>query len=245
MVKSKRSVFYYMNKLNNLFKLNKSIVFFTEKSFIKVAKDLRPKHLYNKTVFIEVEIEDFLSYKEFGKKFELAFHSAKNNTMHSFPLYLVWAEKCNFLRRAILENYFNSTCFYWIDSGWFKEPREMKDFINDWPSQKKCKADNKVLMNLVGNFTLKEIKGIVNFEIPMIEKMIGKINVAGGMFGGQREKLIKYIDLYYDSIKIFERHKMFIGKEQNIFTYVAFKYPKIVKLIHSKGDYYIFKKYLS
>ena len=40
---------------------------------MKVAKELRPTNLYNKTVFIETEIKDFLSYKEFGKIFENAF----------------------------------------------------------------------------------------------------------------------------------------------------------------------------
>ena len=34
-----------------------------------ILKDLRPKELYNKTVFIELEIEDFYSYKKFYKDF--------------------------------------------------------------------------------------------------------------------------------------------------------------------------------
>ena len=225
--------------------MNKSIVFFTEKAFMKVAKDLRPKDLYNKTVFIELEIKDFLSYKEFGNIFENAFKNVKNKKFYSFPLYLVWAEKCNFVKKAILKNYFKSKCFYWIDSGWFRESEEMKNFINGWPSPKKCNEDNRVLINLAGNFTSNEKKGIINFEINTIKKLIREINVAGGMFGGQKEKFIKYINLYYESINLFEKHKMFIGKEQSIFAYVALKYPEIVKLIESKGDYFIFKKYLS
>jgi len=244
MVKSKRTVFYYINKLNNLFKLNKSIVFFTEKGFMKVAKDLRPKNLYNKTVFIETEIKDFLSYKKFGNIFENAFKNV-NKQLHSFPLYLVWAEKCNFVRKAIIKNYFNSKCFYWIDSGWFRESEEMINFINKWPTPKKCIEDNRVLINFVGNISNKVKKGIMNFEIDMIKKLIGEKNVAGGMFGGQKEKLIKYINLYYESINLFEKHKLFIGKEQNLFAYVALKHPEIVKIIESKGDYFIFKKYLT
>ena len=212
---------------------------------MKVAKDLRPKNLYNKTVFIELEIKDFLSYKEFGKNFENAFKNINNNKLHSFPLYLVWAEKCNFVRKAILKNYFNSKCFYWIDSGWFRQYEEMKNFSNGWPSPKKCYEDNRVLINFVGNFTKKEKKGIINFEIDMIKKLIGEINVAAGMFGGQKENLIRYIYKYYKSIDLFEKHKMFIGKEQNIFAYVSLKYPEIVKILESKGDYFIFKKYLS
>ena len=245
MVKSKRNSFYYINKLYNLFQLNRSIVFFTEKAFMKVAKDLRPKNLYNKTVFIELDLEDFFSYKFFGKKFENAYKSIKPFKFHSIPLYLVWAEKCSFLRKAILINYFNSSCFYWIDSGWFRKIEEMNKFINSWPSPKKCFEDDRVLMNLVGNFTTKERKGIINLELNMIKKLIGQINIAGGMFGGQKTKLLKYIDLYYDSINLFERNKLFIGKEQNIFAYVSFKYPEIVKLLESKGDYFIFKQYLS
>ena len=212
---------------------------------MKIAKNLRPKNLYNKTVFIEIEIHELFLYKNFGKKLKNAFKMDPQNQFQTIPLYIVWAEKCNFLRKAIRNNYFKSKCFYWIDAGWFRKPEEIRNFTNGWPLPNKCYEDNRVLMNLVVNFTTKEIIRIKQFNAKDIEKLIKVVLVAAGMFGGQKEKLIKFIDLYYDALYLFEKNKLFIGKEQNIFAYISFKYPEIVKLVYSKGDYFYFKKYLS
>ena len=55
---------------------------------------------------------------------------------------------------------------------------------------------------------------------------------------------MKFINLYYDAIRLFIKHNLFIGKDQNIFTYVAFAHPEVVKLIKF-NYYYDFKFYLS
>jgi hypothetical protein len=242
---SKHSLFSYINWLNNLLKLNSPIVFFTEKAFMKIAKNLRPKNLYNKTIFIEMEMKDFFSYQNYGKYFIKSFDFDPENSYHSIPLYLIWAEKCMFLKKVINNNYFNTKCFYWIDSGWFRESKEMSKFVNNWPSPKICYNDDRVLINLVRKFSDEEIIDIRNFNLPALKNLQKRINVAGGMFGGRPEKLIKFIDLYYKSIDEYVQHNLFIGKDQNLFTYISFSHPDIVKLAFSKGNYFFFKKYLS
>ena len=244
-MKSKHLLFNYINWLNNLLQLNSSMVFFTEKAFMKIAKNLRPKNLHNKTVFIELEMKDFFSYKNYGKLFEKTFEIDFENRYHTIPLYLIWAEKCTFLKKVIQDNYFNSTCFYWIDSGWFRNPAEMNSYINGWPSPKKCYEDDRVLINLLKNFTNEEIKGILNFDLNVHLTLQKISNVAGGMFGGKPEKLLKFIELYYKSLNLFAKRKIFIGKDQNIFTYISLSHPDIVKLIYAPGTYYFNKKYLS
>lgn len=89
-----------------------------------------------------------------------------------------------------------------------------------------------------------EIKKIKQFNIKALKKLIGIINVASGMFGGQKPNLIKFIELYYRAIYKFDENNLFIGKEQNIFAYISFLHPEVVKLINSSGDYFYFKKYL-
>ena len=245
LMKSKYSAFNYIQWLENLMKINNSLVFFTDKAFMKVAKYMRPKELYNKTIFIELEMKDFYSYKNFGKLFEKAFQIDNENFYHTIPLYLIWAEKCTFLKKVIEKNYFNSKCFYWIDSGYFRKNDEMNNYINGWPSPEKCYEDDRVLINLFRNFSAEEIKGIINFEYKALIKLINTRNVGGGMFGGQPEKLLNFIDLYYKSVYLFAEHKLFIGKDQNIFAYISFSHPEIVKLVYSNRNYLFFKKYLS
>jgi len=69
-------------------------------------------------------------------------------------------------------------------------------------------------------------------------------NVAGGAFGGQSENLLKFIYYYYETIKLFISHKIFIGKDQNLFAFVAFSHPEIINLVQS-GKWYYFLDYLS
>ena len=77
-----------------------------------------------------MEIEDFYSYKKFGKQFNESFFIDIEKRIHTVPLYLIWAEKCFFLKKAILNNFFNSKCFFWIDVGYFTNSSLMNNNIN-------------------------------------------------------------------------------------------------------------------
>ena len=128
-IKSKHSFPEYLRRLKNFVKLNHSIVFFASKTFINIIKKMRPSNLQNKTIFIEMEMEDFYSYKNFRKEFNESFYVDIENSYHTVPLYLIWAEKCSFLKKAIINNYFNSKCFYWVDAGYFVKSDEMDKYI--------------------------------------------------------------------------------------------------------------------
>lgn len=235
-IKSKHTPEQYLKWIKNIVRLNKSIVFFTNKKFMPILKDLRPKDLHHKTVFIELEIEDFFSYINFFKQFNQSYEIDYENKYHTVPLYLIWAEKCMFLKKAIVNNYFQSKCFYWIDIGYFREnKRDMEKYINNWPNTKKCFSNNRILMGQLKQFTEKEKEKILNFDYNSHIKLNRHLNVAGNIFGGQIENTIKFIDYYYEAIRLFIKKKIFIGRDQTIFTYVAFAHPEIIELIMVKN----------
>ena len=243
-VKSKHSNSEYLRWIKNLLLLNKSLVFFTSKKLMPIVKKLRPIKLYYKTIFVEVEMEDFYSYKHFKKEFNKSFYIDLENSYHSIPLYMVWAEKNMFLKKAIKNNTFHSKCFYWIDAGYFRENTvNMKKYINNWPSTKKCFEDKRLLMGQVKNFSYFEKKRIVNFDIGALKKLETDTNVAAGLFGGQADNILKFVDYYYEAINEYSKKNLFIGKEQNIYTFVAFSHPEIVKLVFYP-NYLFFKVYL-
>ena len=243
-IKSKHSVEEYLNWINNIVLLNKSIVFFTNKEFMDTLIKMRPKELHYKTKFIEVEMTNFYTYKKFYKDFKRSFDIDYENSYHTVPLYLVWAEKSMFLKKAILLNYFNSKCFYWVDAGYFREEKnEMEKYSNLWPSTKKCFEDNRFLMGQIKNFSESDKEKIVNFDKDAHKKLERNINVCGDIFGGQIKNTIKFINFYYKSIRLFIKNNLFIGKDQNIYTYVAFAHPEIINLIKCK-TYRDFKQYL-
>ena len=88
-IKSKHSFMDYYKRINNFVKLNHSLVFFTNKKFINILKEMRPKNLYYKTIFVEMEMEEFYSYKNFFKEFNESFYIDPENSYHTVPLYMV------------------------------------------------------------------------------------------------------------------------------------------------------------
>ena len=242
--KSKHKPRDYLDWINNFVLLNKSIVFFTNKKFKPHLKRLRPKKYHDKTIFFEIELEDFYSYSNFYNEYRKAHEIDFEKRYQTITLYMIWAEKCSFLKKVIINNYFNSTCFYWIDIGYFREKKEMEDYINNWPSTKMCYDDARVLLGQVKNFSDIEKTNIINFDIETHIRLQKNINVIGGIFGGQCLNLLKFINLYYNSIRLFLKNNLFIGKDQNIFTYIAFSHPEVVKLIFCKS-YNEYRKYIA
>ena len=241
-IKSKYSFNNYLNWTKNLLKKNISIVFFIDKSIYKIIKNMRPNIYNNKTVWIQINIENFYSYKNYIEDFIETHKIDPEKKIHTIFLYLVWAEKCYFVRKAINRNYFNSKCFYWIDAGFFR-----KDVFSSkkWPSPNKCIQDPRVIINSMRKFSNLEVEALKNLNVKLYNNFIIKRrNVGGGLFGGQPKYLIKFINLYYQTIKKFIKKKMFIGKDQNIFAYISYFNKDIVNIIHSEQWFY-FNKYLA
>ena len=242
-IKSKFPFYKYFTWIQNLFNKNTSIVCFIDKNIYKIIKDLRPKIYNNKTVWIQTDIQSFYSYKHFLQDFTNTHEINPEKKTHTINLYLIWAEKCYFVKRAIYHNYFKSKCFYWIDSGFFRKS-ERNNSLKSWPSANKCNKDPRVIINSMRLLSNNEIQGLINLDINFYNQFIKKINVGGGLFGGQPKYLIKFIKLYYKTIKLFIKNKFYIGNDQNIFTFIAYFHKDIVQLVHS-GKWFYFGEYLS
>lgn len=242
-IKSKHKFKEYLVWVNNLLQLNRSIVFFIEKSISKIIKKKRPRKYQNKTVWIELDMKNFYSFKHFKKDFEKSYEIDIEKFRHTVQLYMIWAEKCFFVKKAIIRNYFNSKCFYWIDAGYFRN-NDIKNFINNWPSINECNKDPRVLMIEIKRISNYELNGFKKLDNNIYNSFIKHVNVGGTMFGGKYNIFLKFIYLYYKTLKLFIKNKMFIGKDQNLFAYIAYMNKNIVKLVPSR-DYHFFKSYLS
>ena len=100
------------NKFNDWFKntlaINCPYVFFSNKQGIEFIKQYRSSY---PTYYIELEIEDFYTYKYKDRMLTHPIHCP------SVELNLVWNEKIFMLEKAHLLNPFNSEWFKWIDAG--------------------------------------------------------------------------------------------------------------------------------
>ena len=242
-IKSKHRFSLYNDWITNLLKINKSLIFFIDKSIAKKVINKRPKEYLNKTIWILVSIGEFYSYKNFFSEFKQSHLIDFESFRHNAILYTTWAEKCIFLKTAAIKNYFNSKCFYWVDAGNFRNSSNIQNYIN-WPSPKRCFEDGRVVINEKKNVSNYIKNGLKRFDIKIHKDFQRNYNVDASTFGGQRNYVIQFSDVYYDTIRLFINNKIFIGKEQNVMAYVFYFYPNISKLVYS-GKWKYMLEYLS
>ena len=148
-----------------------------------------------------------------------------------------------FLKVAAIKNYFNSKCFYWVDAGNFRNKSNLQKYIN-WPTTQKCFEDGRVVINEKKNISKYIKDGLKIFDIKIHKEFQKNYNVDASTFGGKREYVIQFSDAYYDTIRLFIKNNIFIGKEQNIMAFVFYFYPNISKLVYS-GEWKYMLKYLN
>ena len=242
-IKSKHRFSLYNDWIANLLKINKSLIFFIDKSIAKKVINKRPKEYLNKTIWILVGINEFYSFKNFFNEFKQSHLIDVEYFRHNAKLYTTWAEKCMFLKVAAIKNYFNSKCFYWVDAGNFRNKSNLQKYIN-WPTTQKCFEDGRVVINEKKNISKYIKDGLKIFDIKIHKEFQRNYNVDASTFGGKREYVIQFSDAYYDTIRLFIKNNIFIGKEQNIMAFVFYFYPNISKLVYS-GEWKYMLKYLN
>ena len=213
------------------------------KNLYNKIRKMRLRKYKKKTIWIKTNISELDSYKyfynEFNKSNEIDIEKSYQNTF----MYLIWAEKCNFLEKAAIKNYFKSKCFYWVDAGCFRDKDIIKKYIN-WPSQKKCFEDGRVLFNEIRTPSEFEKKGLLNFNETIHKEFQSNVNIDASIFGGQIEYIIKFKQLFYETIKLFIKHNIFIGKEQNLFAFMSYFNADIIKIVYS-GIWFNLQNYLN
>ena len=241
--RSKHRIYIYNQWMNNLLQINKPIIFFLEKTSFKKIFYKRPKKYLNKTIWVFANINEFYTYKNFYEEYKKSYEIDVERFRHNVRLYMIWSEKSNFLRTAAIKNYFNSKCFYWVDAGNFRNKSDLNKYIN-WPSTNKCFEDGRVVINERLNKSDYIKDGLKRFD-PIIHRVFQRsYNVDGSCFGGKREFVIKFCNLFYEMVRIYIQKNIFIGKDQNIMAFIAYFYPNITNLIYS-GKWKYLIEYLS
>lgn len=115
------------NWFDNTLKINCPYIFFGNKESIEMVKKFRGEL---PTYYIELEIENFHTYKYYDKMITHPFHCP------SVELNLIWNEKIFLLEQALKENPYSTDYFCWIDAG-ICVYREIKPPNDPFPNIKK------------------------------------------------------------------------------------------------------------
>lgn len=174
------------------------------------------------TVIIQKEISEFYNYKYLEQwKRTLELDSEKN--INNIELYMIWAEKAQFLKLGAEMNPFGSEFFLWCDIGYFRNTPEHIPIaeLRNFPNIEKIKIlpRDRILMLLVKYILLNKFN----------DKKIG-----GGMFGGFKETISGWANTYDATLNIFFANNIFAGQDQLIMKFILYKLPNLCLCIDSQ-----------
>lgn len=212
--KSKASPEKYNAWMTNMLANPNPMVIFCDdasREFITANREPFP----DATVLIVMTFKEFYTYQyamAFVKHFE---KDREQHVGHSAMLYMIWSEKSHFLKRAIEMDPFRTDYFLWVDIGCFRTTPQTQV----WPSPGRIAAldPNKVLLLSVQPFTPIELACEERVDLPPFQFAN---RIGGTMFGGGKEVLLHWHNLYYDMMKHFIYIDRFIGKDQSIMNSV-------------------------
>jgi hypothetical protein len=217
-IKSTKPHSKYLEYIANFMELDFNSVIFCNQESYNILSNLYPEN--NNRNYRIVEIDEFF-VSEFDWESDWLIDREKN--IHSPDLYKVWNEKIFFVERAIRENIYNSSSFFWTDIGSFRDKERLVDF-KTYPSPNYLVKD-RVSMLLVNLFHPDEIKNpeIIDNRFLLVDR------IGAGIFGGFIEPLLKYRDLYLDMLGKFT--STFKGKEQSLMNFIFIQNPHLFDII--------------
>lgn len=226
---SKASPDKYRLWMSNMLMNNNPMVIFCDENSYNTINELRKGNETNTRIII-TDFEEFLCYRyvnHFHNHMRLD-HELKRG--HNLFLYMIWNEKSNFLKRAIELNPFNSDYFLWVDIGCFRLPNT--EFLN-WPNPKRIEEipKDKVLLLSVEPFSPIELSIYKLEDLPNFQRAN---RIGAPIFGGGKEILLKWHQLYYQMLECFIINNRFIGKDQSIMNSVYLINREICELISWK-----------
>lgn len=224
---SKASHELYSEWMKNMLANNNPMVIFCDHHSAPVIKELRPNN--DNTKIIVMSYEDFYCYKYVTVFVQHTRIDPEKRVGHSIPLYLIWNEKSNFLKRAVELNPFSTDYFLWVDIGCFRE--QNTQYLN-WPNPAKIAAlpKNKMLLLSVYPFTRQELMTNSLQNLPSF-RYVNRIGAP--IFGGDRAAILTWHAKYYEMLEFFIRIHWFIGKDQTIMNCVYLLNRKLCALVPS------------
>ena len=213
---SKASHETYVEWMKNMLVIENPMVIFCDEGSREFIEKERNRTEGRDTVIITTTFTEFHSYKyanEYAANYKV---DIEQRVGHTPLLYMIWAEKSHFLKRAIELDPFRTDYFLWVDIGCFRTPNTQ--YLN-WPNpQRVAQLDHsKVLLLSVVPFTDSELLCDTKENLPLFQFTN---RIGGTMFGGGKEVLLRWHDAYYNTLEYFISISRFIGKDQSIMNSV-------------------------
>lgn len=191
--------------------------------------------LIDKTWIVRLPFEDTLFYKDLGLLTERMqqFHITNINKDKDTPLYvLLNNNKFDFLSRTIEQNPFQTDYFLWMDFGISHcsnaTPHDWLTVSQEWPLfiQNNDKLIHQLRIHLPSKPNGVAWKDYLNTIYH---------HVAGGLFGGHRDVVLEYSQLFYKQWRVILDQEHWWQLDEAIMTIIADQHSEKFRFFY--GDY--------
>jgi hypothetical protein len=242
-IKSKFDAITYKSWASNLLcsKLNCNFVIYTdEESKIYIEEFVKDK-VNMKLIIKPLETLSYYKFKDLWIE-----NQNRNNHLSqvSWELIMLWCEKIEFVKDAMINRYFETDWFGWCDIGYFRDGK-----MDDWPNLEKIKGldISKVHYNQLKpdseiykyNKTGRNQWGFLNMIIDPHHN-----SISGGFFIIHSSMTEEYSKLFMEKVQLYLTHKYLIKDDQVIILDCILSHNNMFNLIKSKDDWFLFRHYL-
>jgi hypothetical protein len=219
-IQSPKVIYTDIKTLNNVFK--------TIKECSEKIVEISPGIFFcnENTVFIIQNLENTFIWKHYKSLMEFSETIDKEKQSginHNKYLYTIWNNKSFFLKDTSL--YINAECYYWSDIGCirYKSTPEIQKLVSSLNFAKNIINNTKITLSLICQYANTD-EQYVN-GIPYIYYNNSKIDrIQGGFFGGGKNEILEWCNLYIEQLEQFKKYKLFAGKDQYIMGCIYLKY---------------------
>lgn len=237
----KRSFDTYLEKFDELLKIDYPMIIFTESKVEQFIKDRRQN---TNTIIVVKEVDELRTWFGFYEQVQKIRNNPEwrniaswlqESTQANLELYnpLVMS-KLFLLNDATIFNSFKTDYYLWLDAG-ITNTVHPGYFTHD-----KCLDKLEYYLNkfLFISFPYQnyEIHGFPESAMRDYANT-DKITYVcrGGVFGGHKETINKVCEIYYSTLSD-SLNKGYMGTEESIFTIIAHKYPDVVDRVSINED---------
>ena len=241
-----RSFDYYLNKFDDLLKIDCNLIIFGDESLYNFVSERRDM---SKTQFIVRDLSWFRNNEFFDKIQKIRTNEnwynqvgwLKESTQAKLEMYNpIVMSKMFLLHDAVILDKFNSEKLFWIDAG-ISNTVSPGYFTNDNVLEKINKKYDKFLFISFPYEANTEVHGFSYDKLCEYAKTKTNYVSRGGFFGGPK-KYISDLNTIYYSLLTHTLNNNLMGTEESIFTIMSYLHPNLIDnyLINSDGLLYTF-----
>jgi hypothetical protein len=240
-----RSFDYYLERFNELLKIDCNLIIFGDdklETFVKERRDM------SKTKFIKRNLDWFKNNEFYNKIQEIRTNPdwynqvgwLKESTQARLEFYnpLVMS-KMFLLHDALLLDTFNSEKLYWIDAG-ISNTVSIGYFTHDNALEKIDNLFDKFSFIVFPYEANTEVHGFDYSKMCDYAKEKTEFVARGGFFGGTKETIKEMNSLYYFLLKDTLKNNL-MGTEESIFTIMTYLYPSLIDYVKINSDGLLYK----